>query len=168
MAKEFRDLHKSGRYEGRSPKDFDYNCIAYAAGDVGHWWWPSSGPVDWWPSGLERHETLTAFDEMFQRIGYEPASNASHETGYVKTALYALGTTPKHAARQEVGTGNWLSKLGNGYDIMHPDLEDLEDSQYGVVVATYRRPLDHGHSFEIQLVCESRHFVRSETVRLDG
>ncbi|RMH08652.1 MAG: hypothetical protein D6704_02725 [Nitrospirae bacterium] len=41
------------RYEITSPQDTSYNCIAWAAGDVGRWWWPA--PQAYWPQGVSGH-----------------------------------------------------------------------------------------------------------------
>lgn len=60
-----------------------------------------------------------------------------------KVALYALNNAlgqpvPKHAARQTV-SGHWMSKLGEGDDIIHLHVEDLHGPLYGTVVAYLSR-----------------------------
>jgi hypothetical protein len=44
-----------GGYQVTSPRDSDYNCIAWAAGDTHNWWWPG-GDVgkEYWPAGVPR------------------------------------------------------------------------------------------------------------------
>ena len=55
-----------GKYRITSPRDDDYNCIAWAAGDRSNWWWPGPDLVkEYWPPGVPRSETLAAFQAVF-------------------------------------------------------------------------------------------------------
>ena len=53
-----------------SPRDQNYNCIGFAAGDQSQWWWPDEDGDDFWPAGVSRAETIAAFRDAFQTLGY--------------------------------------------------------------------------------------------------
>lgn len=126
----------SGGYEITSDFSLDYNCIAWAAGDISRWWWPVAG--DHWPIG-DTSATVAAFCRAFASIGYEEADNDSLEPGYEKVALFAKEGRVTHAARQ-LTTGRWTSKLGSDVDIEH-DLRGIDGEVYGTVVTVLKRPL---------------------------
>ncbi len=57
-------------YRLTSPPSRRYNCIAWAAGDTGKWWWPGLNAEDeYWPPGVERRETLDVFQQAFATLG---------------------------------------------------------------------------------------------------
>jgi hypothetical protein len=130
-----------GPYSVTSPISKRYNCIAWATGDPGRWWWP--GPnidEEYWPASVERVETLDAFRDVFVSLGYVVCADESQEPGHEKVALFAdADNSPKHAARQ-LPTGRWTSKLGVLEDIEH-DLHALEGAEYGTVVLVLKRGL---------------------------
>jgi hypothetical protein len=126
------------KYEVTSPATFDYNCIAYAAGDEVNWWWPDPMNVAHWPAKAPREETIEAFVEAFRLLGYELSPDDAPRDGFEKVAIFALGQLPTHAARLHRG-GYWISKLGVSEDIRH-DLKDLEGDVYGRVVCVLQRP----------------------------
>lgn len=110
-----------------------YNCIAWAAGAVGQWWWPGDPAATYWPAGVSRVETVTAFREAFAILGYAPCNSADLEPGVEKVAVFAEAAgIPTHAARQ-LPSGRWTSKLGRLQDIEHA-LVDISGSAYGTVV----------------------------------
>ena len=125
--KEFPKLAGSG-YTQTSPPDIYYNCIAHAAGDQQHLWWPDD--YGYWPPGVPRIETLSAFVQLFRNLGYELSKSADHVEGVEKVALFvdSFGW-PTHAARQLPG-GRWTSKVGRNVDIEH-DLAALEGPKLG-------------------------------------
>lgn len=129
-------------YRVTSPISRIYNCIAWAAGDTGAWWWPDSDPDNdaaYWPPGIERVETLAAFVAGFATLGYLPCQNADLESGFEKVAFFARRDgLPTHAARQ-LADGRWSSKLGVREDIEH-DLQALEGVVYGWVAQILKRP----------------------------
>ncbi len=123
--------------------DPGYNCIAYAAGRTDVYWWPDSfaPPLDdYWPANVTREETIEAFVELYGTFDYELCSDGSLESGYEKVAIYAIGTTPTHAAKQ-LPDGRWTSKLGIAEDIQHHNVECLNGPCYGQPVRFMRRPL---------------------------
>ncbi len=130
-----------------------YNCIAFAAGDDKRWWWPDG--VHYWPAGVTQEETVEAFIEMFESLGYEKCekNNPAHEPGFDKVAIYwtkvgnpwTLPKSPTHAALQ-IHDGIWKSKLGEHEDIEHINLECLTGDDmtgriepYGVPVQIMKR-----------------------------
>lgn len=126
-------------YHITSPFDPVYNCIAWAAARTTEWWWPI-GEVDdkkFWPLGVPQEETIPAFVQVFQTLGYEESPNAEAAAGIEKVALYALNNAPTHAARQ-LPSGLWTSKLGKSVDIEHV-LGGLEGNEYGQVVVVLQR-----------------------------
>jgi len=128
----------SGRsYRIESPRDDNYNCIAWAAGDNCHWWWPDPAEEDTWPAGVARFETVAAFEAAFATLGYTVCDQDELEPGYEKIALFALAGVPKQAARQ-LPSGAWTSKLGPREDIQHA-LQDLTGMLYGSVVLVMKR-----------------------------
>jgi len=134
----FPNLAATG-YAVTSPGDSVYNCIAWAADATDDWWWPDPMGVSYWPTGVRREETVAAFIEAFQSLGYVPAADDGLEVGFEKIALYALAGTPKHAARQ-LPNGRWTSKLGELEDIEH-SLDRLAGTWYGAVVQVLKRPV---------------------------
>ena len=138
----FPRLRASRAYELASPCDEDYNCIAFAAGDTGRWWWPDP-PFhvgSYWPSTAPSELTVEAFVQAFESLGYQPCADGSSEEGLEKVALYVKDGLPTHAARQDVGTSMWLSKLGGAYDIRHRHVEDVSGKYYGQVACFLSRP----------------------------
>ena len=114
-----------------------YNCIAFAARDEKRFWWPDSERTNYWPPEVPREETLDAFIQAFQLLGYETCENGACEDGFEKIALFTKHGKPTHAARSE-GRLYWKSKLGTIDDIQHV-LEGIEGDRYGVVSAFLKR-----------------------------
>ena len=92
---------------------------------------------EYWPPGLPRERTQTAFVAVFASLGYALCEGASPEVGYQKIPLFA----PTHAAPQ-LATGRWSSELelGKAEDIEH-GLHELEGALYGSVVVIQKRPM---------------------------
>jgi hypothetical protein len=127
-------------YQVTSPPEDVYNCVAWAATDLTRWWWPGDPERTFWPDGVAREETLSAFREVFARLGYAVCDAEDVEAGYEKIALFAdADGVPTHVARQLPG-GGWTSKLGRMEDIVH-ELHDIAGALYGSVVQVMKRPL---------------------------
>lgn len=124
-----------------SSADHNYNCIAWAAHDARHWWWPvGDAPPIVWPPTAARELTLDAFAAAFRTLGYVGGADESLEPGWEKVALFAdPAGAPTHAARQ-LTSGQWSSKLGQAEDIEH-ELRALEGEVYGTVALIVKRPL---------------------------
>jgi hypothetical protein len=133
----FPNLAATG-YVVTSPPSTVYNCIAWAAGATDSWWWPDPMGVGFWPAGARREETVAAFLEAFQTLGYVVCPDDQLEPDTEKVALYARHGIPKHAARQ-LPNGRWTSKLGELEDVEHT-LDALVGHWYGAVVQVLKRP----------------------------
>jgi hypothetical protein len=126
-----------------SPTTRSYNCIAWAAGSDGRWWWPDPANMYYWPPNVPREVTIEAFIRAFQSIGYDECADAVLEEGFEKIALYARRMPwgdfePTHAARQ-FPDGKWTSKLGPLEDITHTAEADVSGPFYGTSVKFLRR-----------------------------
>lgn len=131
---------RGAAYRITSPASDVYNCIAWAAGDTEHWWWPGDPALTYWPLGASRLETLAAFRDAFATLDYVVCEQADLEAGFEKIALFADGDgTPTHAARQ-LRDGTWTSKLGMSEDIQHAPT-DLAGAVYGSIVQIMKRVL---------------------------
>jgi hypothetical protein len=121
-----------------SPATTDYNCIAWAAGDTGHWWEPGR----FWPLPVGRDEFgVGALETAFRSLGFEPCDSGGLEPRFEKVALYAeSGLLYTHAARQ-LATGVWTSKLGGAVDIEHDTPDDVAGGVYGEIVQFMKRPI---------------------------
>lgn len=128
---------KTSDETGYPPREGSYSCIAWAAGDTNHFWWPQPD-VDW-PFWTARKESIPAFVGAFRWLGYVRCKSSRLELGFEKVALYADGNSPKHMARQ-LPDGTWTSKCGGAEDITHFTLDALESKgQYGAPVLYMRR-----------------------------
>ncbi len=131
-------------YEVASPRDETYNCIAFAAGDTARKCDPNMllQPGYYWPPGALRDDgnnDISALKRVFAEIGYVECDHGDLQAGYQKVALYAVKEDSwQHAALQDA-TGNWLSKLGDEYDVSHKSPHCFEGSIYGSVVCFMRR-----------------------------
>lgn len=132
----------SDQYRVTSPETAEYNCIAWAAGDVTRWWWPDALHLAFWPPGARREESVEAFVRMYELLGFAECETAELEPGFERIALFAVADRPKHAARQ-LPHGSWTSKLGKDVDIEHA-LPDIEGELYGQVVRIMKRPYSGG------------------------
>lgn len=90
-----------GGYRLTSPRDGDYNCIAWAAGDTYLWWWPGRDVrKEYWPPEAPRERTLDAFVAAFASLGYTPCDGELAEAGHERIALFAgEDGRPTHASR---------------------------------------------------------------------
>lgn len=119
-----------------SPKTPLYNCIAWAAGDDRHWWWPAPGC--YWPDNAPQQETIDSFVVAFGSLGYVICNDYNFEQGYEKVVLYALNGKPTHMARQ-IADGSWASKLGKSFDIEHQHPDVVTGNLYGASILVMRR-----------------------------
>ena len=128
-----------GNCRPTSPVDEKYNCVAWAAGDQEHWWWPDPLFLKYWPPEVPREVSISAFESAFGLQGYVERSDACLNTDKQKVAIYTSSNgVPTHAARQ-LADGWWASKLGSNIDIEHqPDA--LDGPEYGRVALVLARP----------------------------
>lgn len=113
-----------------------YNCIAWAAHDQNHFWWPGA----FWPKGAKKKVTRNAFITAFGTKGFKRSKLQAYEEGYDLIVLYEdADGRPTHAARL-LPDGRWSSKLGSSHDIAHT-LEGLEGQRYGKPAIYLRRKI---------------------------
>lgn len=141
----FPGLVRDG-YVITSPIDPQYNCIAWAAGDQQRWWEPvpfNSGQNLgglYWPEGVAPWPTLESYQQAYETLGYESCFEGDVEDGFEKVAIYVdPQNKPLHAARQ-LPSGAWTSKLGQAYDVEHPEAGSVSGAEYGRVAVFMRRP----------------------------
>ena len=98
--------------------------------------------MGFWPKGVPKKTTVSAFEKAFNTLGYVRCLNGNLEDGYEKIVLYAKIkkrlTEPTHAARQ-LKCGRWTSKLGPLEDIEHNEVKDLTGPLYGKPVLYMKR-----------------------------
>jgi hypothetical protein len=140
---DFPSLNNSNCRE-TSPSKRRYNCIAWAAGDTTRKWWPDFAHQGHWPQGITREETISAFVQAYETLGYKLCFDERLETGIEKIAIYGIeipgqGIEPTHAARQ-LENGEWTSKLGDFEDISHTTLDALNGPVYGRMICCVSRP----------------------------
>jgi hypothetical protein len=94
---------------------------------------------------IKKEETIDCFIRAFRVLGYRECSSSIPERLFEKVALYAIGSSPKHMARQ-LPDGSWSSKIGSGEDITHYTLDAVESfgpapfyGEYGVPVLFMKR-----------------------------
>lgn len=129
-------------YEITSPRDHRYNCLAFAVGDLTHFWYDAKVQGYYWPQGAPSADTLVGWIKVFEIHGYTETENSNLESGYEKIAIYAGAYGPEHVARQKA-SGIWTSKMGKGIDIEHT-LEALEGDFVGKVVKIMKRKCQNG------------------------
>src|SRR5258708_3906964 len=132
---------KNSKYTITSSTTRDYNCIAFAAGEIHRWWWPIG--LAYWPENAPRSETVPSFVFAFGTFGYSACEDGTPESGFEKLAIYAHDDgIPTHMARQ-LPSGIWVSKCGGLEDIEHETLEALvgPPKAYGSVVQFLKRTL---------------------------
>jgi hypothetical protein len=135
----YPELVKEG-YEITSPKDKQYNCVAWAAeSDTGRWWEPSGEPFDHWPDGVPYDYAFENYVSLFEVRGYSKCADASLEEGYEKVAIYKSSDGWFTHVAQQLETGKWTSKLGPDEDVEHLTPHGLESVSNGSVEVILRR-----------------------------
>lgn len=110
-----------------------YNCFAWTIGNTSTF---LDTEVDTDYGNNNGTIELSDFDRMYATRGLRPVTGSTPSNAQV--ALYADGTTPKHAARRrrDTGCGNFESKLGQDWRISHYP-QDLEGGIYGNINRYY-------------------------------
>jgi len=145
----FPHLKEDG-WRKSSDESEEYNCIAFAAGDVNRKWDPDESGGRYWPEGVPRTLELSSFIKLYEvERGFVQCDlNYDLEAGVEKIAIYCnfnpqLKTVEvTHAARQ-LPSGKWTSKLGDVDDIEHNTPEAVSGSwrAYGTVKQVMKRVL---------------------------
>jgi hypothetical protein len=79
-----------------SPASPDYNCVAWSAGDVEHWWQPGI----YWPTAVAADDFgIGALEQAFISLGFEDCRGGGLEVGFEKVALYGSSLFYTHVER---------------------------------------------------------------------
>jgi hypothetical protein len=137
IRRDFPALDRSSYEPPYSGEDFNYNCLAFVLGDRNNWWEPPGLFGHYWPPGFPEDVTVETVTDIIRLHGFvvEPYDITHLETDSI--AIYANGSEWTHFAK--FSNGIWMSKLGEGNDIKHLRLEDLEGEKYGKVVKILSR-----------------------------
>ena len=95
-----------------------YNCVAFAFEIDDRWWWPDKMLTCYWPSEVDREETVDAFLAAFETLGFVPTRQTQYSPMSPRIALFCKDGRPVHVCR-EVGADRWVSKLGRAEDVEH-------------------------------------------------
>ncbi|MFM6320741.1 MAG: hypothetical protein ACKPH1_06190 [Microcystis panniformis] len=114
-----------------SPITLYYNSFAWAVNDQERCWFPDRFETEYWPAGIPRENTLSAFIDAYSTNGFEvcptrdPHLEFSPNGFFVeKIAIYTIDGRPSHACRQ-LNSGRWTSKIGVREDVEHELVEDF-------------------------------------------
>lgn len=114
-----------------SPITLYYNSFAWAVNDQERCWFPDGFETEYWPAGVRRENTLSAFIDAYSTNGFEvcptrdPHLEFSPNGFFVeKIAIYTIDGRPSHACRQ-LNTGRWTSKIGVREDVQHELVENF-------------------------------------------
>lgn len=78
-----------------------------------------------WPASLDQDDdSLAAYMAMFREAGFTECPDGELEPGTEKVCLYVADGEFTHVAVQ-LDNGWWSSKLGQGNDISHQELDSL-------------------------------------------
>jgi len=121
-----------------SDEDFNYNCLAYAVGDLSSWWEPPKQAGRYWPAGFPEDTTVQTVESIVAVFGFTVEVDRLSTPEAEAIAIYADGTDWTHFAR--LSNGCWSSKLGEGHDVKRVELKDLQGHIYGHVAKVLSRP----------------------------
>lgn len=133
-----------------------YNCIAWTLGVTNDWLWP-----DVHAAASETSTTVQDFDDFYGKLGFVRTQNP--QEAYI--ALWG-NTSPSgtiyatHASINKAGTPQWESKLGAFIRMQH-DKDDLVGTEYGKIVAYYKKDINLAQS-----VAEQRRTLIAQRPRL--
>ncbi|MFM7906455.1 MAG: hypothetical protein ACKPA9_15240, partial [Microcystis sp.] len=92
-------------------------------------WFPDGFETEYWPAGIPRENTLSAFIDAYMTEHFEvcPIGDPNLEfspNGFFveKIAIYTIDGRPSHACRQ-LNSGRWTSKIGVREDVRHEFVE---------------------------------------------
>ena len=129
-------------YAIKIPVDPSYNCVAFAVGDLTNFWYDAKVKGYYWPPGCGSADTLEGWVCVFLLHGYGDCDSDSLEPEFEKIAIFG-GRSPEHVARQKA-SGAWVSKMGKGCDIEHPNLSSLVCEIMGGVMKIMKRRCKNG------------------------
>jgi hypothetical protein len=122
---QYPSLIESSHLITSGPTD-KYNCAAWVERDLTHWYEPGL----YWPDGLPQPDGLDdlhCYVALFELWDYEGCAEPDYEPGFLKIAIYAIGSRFCHVAKQIRGS-DWSSKGGGLHDFRHGTLDALYPS----------------------------------------
>ena len=72
-----------------SPRDFNYNCLAFAVGDLNNWWEPPSQFGNYWPPGFPEDVTVETAVAILRVHGYGVEAGPGSDPGGDAVAIFA-------------------------------------------------------------------------------
>lgn len=146
----FPNLRSDNYYKATSPRDFNYNCIAWAMRLNDRWVEPDLAAGRWWPyeyTNRKDEYTPNSLIKAFEAVGYKECNDSKRQFGYDKVALYrhTIDDRWTHAARI-INEHEFHSKAGEIWDFHHDSdkyrLHNKYDIQksYGEIYAYMKRP----------------------------
>jgi hypothetical protein len=122
----FPTLARDG-YKITSPRDDNYNCVAWIARDLCQWWEPGLDG-GFWPRDVSEEELdagdLAEYLTLFRSWGFIKCPDGELEDGIEKIAIHARDEQFAHVAYQR-SDGEWSSKLGKLNDVRHECVASL-------------------------------------------
>jgi len=120
-----------GEWTETSEETRQYNCFAFAVGDMSRRWEPQPPGIYYWPPGVNRGYDAASFLDAYKTEGFRQCADGSLVEGREKIALFLnRGGGVEHVARQ-LPDGRWTSKIGDHEDIAHGSPESLISDDYG-------------------------------------
>lgn len=124
-----------------SPEDLNYNCVAWAVGDVNRWWEPDPDcETTYWPTNVPQELTIHALKLAYQTLNFKECNTGSFEQGIHKIAIFSTDKIYYSHVCKQIDTLYWSSKLGRGMDVKHT-LFSLENGLYGDVVCFMQKQI---------------------------
>ena len=133
----FPSLNRNN-YTVTSPEDFNYNCLAFALGDLHTWWEPPGQYGFCWPPGFSQDSSVETVTRIIKLHGYSVECGPNDSPLADSIAVFARNGEWTHFAKYV--DGQWFSKIGEDHDISHASLNLLESDLYGEVVRILSRP----------------------------
>jgi hypothetical protein len=157
LTRDIQDIYDRCRRLGESdhrvtsqPTD-KYNCVGWIDRELDRWWEP--GVI--WPRGVPEPDDaddndLPAYVAFFEHRGFRRCDDSTLEDGFLKIALYVRDNTFAHVAKQ-LPSGGWSSKIGDGHDVRHEQLDALHDAVFyeGAMASVFmKRAYDGVYRYE--------------------
>ncbi|WP_025225677.1 DUF7689 domain-containing protein [Fimbriimonas ginsengisoli] len=122
-----------------SDEDWQYNCVAWAAGHKDKFWTHETGygTYTYWPPGIPRGNSLAHLVAVFEWLGFVACGDETVEPEVDKIALFEQDGEWAHACKQ-CDDGRWWSKMDFFEDVKHT-IDDVV-AVYGSNPVFMKRP----------------------------
>ena len=136
IKRDFPNLENKSYDPPHSEEDFNYNCLAFVLGDRANWWEPGAFG-HYWPPGFSKDTSIATAISILRLHGFVIEAEIFSTLDAESVAIYGKGDEWVHFAK--FNDGKWWSKLGDGHDIWHSTLKELEGDLYGKVAKILSR-----------------------------